>query len=42
MKSKSDAGTHRRPPIGDNLRTILADAWQRQGHPREGKVLGVP
>ena len=41
MKSKSDAGTHRRPPIADNLRTILADAWERQGRPREGKVLGV-
>jgi integrase len=41
MKSKSDAGTHRRPPIGDNLRTILADAWERHGRPREGKVLGV-
>ncbi|MGH2970082.1 MAG: hypothetical protein ACRDK0_13610 [Solirubrobacteraceae bacterium] len=39
MKSKSDAGTHRRPPIADNLRTILAAAWERQGHPREGKVL---
>jgi integrase len=41
MKSKSDAGTHRRPPIADNLRTILADAWERQGRPREGKVLDV-
>ena len=41
MKSKSDAGTHRRPPIADNLRTILAAAWERRGRPREGKVLGV-
>ena len=41
MKSKSDAGTHRRPPIADNLRTILADAWERQGRPREGKVIAV-
>jgi integrase len=39
MKSKSDAGTHRRPPIADNLRTILAAAWERQGRPREGKVV---
>jgi prevent-host-death family protein len=39
MRSKSDAGTHRRPPIADNLRTILADAWERQGRPREGKVV---
>jgi integrase len=41
MKSKSDAGTHRRPPIADNLRTILAAAWERQGRPSEGKLLGV-
>ena len=41
MKSKSDAGTHRSPPIADNLRTILAAAWERQGRPREGKVVGV-
>ncbi len=40
-RSKSDAGTHRRPPIADNLRTILAAAWERQGRPREGKVVGV-
>ena len=31
MKSKSDAGTHRRPPIADNLRTILAAAWKVAG-----------
>jgi integrase len=39
MKSKSDAGTHRRPPIADNLRTVLADAWERRGRPREGEVV---
>src|SRR3954471_1326062 len=39
MRSKSDAGTYRRPPIADNLRTILAAAWERQGCPREGKVV---
>jgi integrase len=38
-KSKSDAGTHRRPPIADNLRAILAEAWERQGRPREGKLV---
>jgi hypothetical protein len=41
MKSKSDAGTHRRPPIADNLRLILAAAWDGRGRPREGKVIGV-
>ena len=41
MKSKSDAGTHRRPPIADNLRAILAAAWERRGRPREGKVVEV-
>lgn len=41
MRSKSDAGTHRRPPIADNLRTILAAAWERRGRPREGKVVDV-
>jgi integrase len=38
-KSKSDAGTHRRPPIADNLRSILAEAWERQGCPLEGKLV---
>ncbi len=38
-RSKSEAGTQRRPPIADNLRTILLDAWERQGRPREGKVI---
>jgi integrase len=39
MRSKSDAGTHRRPPIADNLRAILADDWERRGKPREGRVV---
>ncbi len=38
-RSKSEAGTQRRPPIADNLRVVLADAWERQGRPREGKVV---
>jgi integrase len=38
-RSKSDAGTQRRPPIAANLRTVLADAWERQGRPRTGKVV---
>ena len=38
-RSKSDAGTQRRPPIADNLRAVLADAWERQGRPRAGKVV---
>jgi integrase len=38
-RSKSDAGTQRRPPIADNLRTVLADAWERQGRPQTGKVV---
>jgi integrase len=33
------AGSQRRPPIADNLRTVLADAWERQGHPHTGKVV---
>src|SRR3954462_3646555 len=37
-RSKSEAGTHRRPPIADNLRVVLADAWERQGRPSMGKV----
>ena len=40
-RSKSEAGTQRRPPIADNLRNVLADAWERQGRPREGKVVDV-
>jgi integrase len=38
-RSKSDAGTRRRPPIADNLRAVLADAWERQGRPLTGKVV---
>jgi integrase len=38
-RSNSDAGTQRRPPIADNLRTVLADAWERQGRPLTGKVV---
>src|SRR3954463_10249659 len=40
-RSKSEAGTSRRPPIADNLRAVLDDAWKRQGRPREGKVIDV-
>ena len=38
-RSKSEAGTARRPPIAANLRSVLAEAWERQGRPREGKVI---
>jgi integrase len=38
-RSKSEAGTSRRPPIADNLRTVLADAWERHRHPLSGKVV---
>src|SRR4051812_40105792 len=38
-RAKSEAGPLRRPPIADNLRTVLADAWARQGRPRIGKVV---
>jgi integrase len=38
-RSKSDAGTQRRPPIADNLRIVLADAWARRGRPSTGKVV---
>jgi integrase len=38
-RSKSEAGTQRRPPIADNLRVVLADAWERRGHPQTGKVV---
>ncbi len=40
-RSKSEAGTARRPPIADDLRTALAEAWERQGHPRDAKVVDV-
>jgi integrase len=38
-RSKSEAGTQRRPPIADNLLVVLADAWERQGQPRTGRVV---
>src|SRR4051812_26901458 len=38
-RSKSDAGTARRPPIAANLRTVLTSAWESQGRPRTGKVV---
>ncbi len=38
-RSKSEAGTQRRPPIADNLRVVLADAWERRGCPQTGKVV---
>jgi integrase len=39
VRSKSEAGTERRPPIADPLREILARAWLRQGRPDAGRVL---
>ena len=38
-KSKSDAGTERRPPIAEPLRDVLARAWLRQGRPSAGQVI---
>jgi integrase len=38
-RSKSNAGTERRPPIADPLRDILARAWLRQGRPDTGEVV---
>jgi integrase len=38
-RSKSDAGTERRPPIADPLRDVLARAWLRQGRPSAGQVV---
>jgi integrase len=38
-RSKSEAGTSRRPSIADNLRTVLAAAWDRQRRPLSGKVV---
>jgi integrase len=37
-KSKSEAGTDRRPPIAQTLRPILRAAWLRQGQPVDGAV----
>lgn len=38
-KSKSEAGTARRPPIAEPLRGVLLRAWLRQGRPSTGRVL---
>jgi integrase len=38
-RSKSEAGTERRPPIAEPLRAILIRAWLRQGRPDTGRVL---
>jgi integrase len=38
-RSKSEAGTERRPPVAEPLRAILVAAWQRQDRPRTGRVL---
>jgi integrase len=38
-KSKSDAGTERRPPTAEPLRDVLARAWLRQGRPSAGQVI---
>jgi hypothetical protein len=38
MRSKSDAGTHRHPPIADNLRSILATTGT-PGPTTRGKVV---
>ena len=40
-RSKSAAGTERRPPIAAPLRTVLQEAWLRQGRPSRGRVLEV-
>jgi hypothetical protein len=40
-KSKSEAGTDRRPPIAQTLRPILRGAWLRQGQPVGGAVSAV-
>jgi integrase len=42
LRSKSEAGTERRPPIADPLREILAAAWERQGHPSRGQSSTAP
>ena len=40
-KSKSEAGTDRRPPIAQTLRPKLREAWVRQGQPSNGPVSAV-
>ncbi len=39
LRSKSEAGTQRRPPIAEPLQQILREAWLRQGRPSSGSVL---
>jgi integrase len=39
QRAKSAAGMRRRPPIAAPLRTVLDDAWNRQGRPSSGRVL---
>ena len=41
FKSKSQAGTGRRPPIAEPLRPILLNEYMRQGRPSKGAVLTV-
>ena len=41
VKSKSQAGTGRRPPIAEPLRPILLNEYMRQGRPAEGPVVSV-
>jgi integrase len=38
LRSKSEAGTQRRPPIAEPLQQILREAWLRQGRPSTGPV----
>jgi integrase len=40
-KSKSEAGTNRRPPIAEPLRTVLLEEDLRQGRPGVGRVCRV-
>ena len=41
VKSKSQAGTGRRPPIAEPLRPILLNEFMRQGRPTKGPVVTV-
>jgi integrase len=41
VKSKSQAGTGRRPPIAEPLRPILLNEYMRQGRPTKGPVVTV-
>ncbi len=38
-RAKSAAGTERRPPIAAPLRSVLSEAWLRQGRSARGRVL---